>query len=95
MVKSIQYFNEKSHLMDSRFDAISDLRKIIMHKSKKDFNEYVDNVKTYLKEDDVKSAEGIEKGREYILNNWMAWGRGGGSQVPLFLFAAFSQIALR
>ena len=60
-----------SHLMDSRFDAISELRKIIMHKNKKDFNGYVDFVKTYLKEDDVKSAESIEKGRNYILNNWM------------------------
>lgn len=60
-----------SHLMDSRFDAISELRKIIMHKNKKDFNEYVELIKTYLKEDDVKSAESIEDGREYILNNWM------------------------
>lgn len=60
-----------SHLMDSRFDAISQLRKIIMHKNKKDFNEYVDFVKTYLKEDDVKSSESIEDGRDYILNNWM------------------------
>ena len=57
--------------MDSRFDAISELRKIIMHKNKKDFNGYVDFVKTYLKEDDVKRAESIEDGRNYILNNWM------------------------
>ena len=60
-----------SHLMDSRFDAISELRKIIMYKNKKDFNGYVDFVKTYLEEGDVKSAESIEEGREYILNNWM------------------------
>lgn len=60
-----------SHLMDSRFDAISELRKIIMHKNKTDFNGYVDFVKTYLKEDDVKRAESIEDGRDYILNNWM------------------------
>lgn len=60
-----------SHLMDSRPDAVSELRKIIMHKNKKDFNEYVDLLKSYLKEDDVKSAERIEKGRKYILNNWM------------------------
>lgn len=60
-----------SHLMDSRFDAISELRKIIMYKNKKDFNGYVDFIKTYLREDDVKSAESIEEGRDYILNNWM------------------------
>ena len=60
-----------SHLLDSRFDAISELRKIIMHKNKKDFNEYVDFIKTYLKENDIKSTESIETGREYILNNWM------------------------
>lgn len=60
-----------SHLMDNRPDAVSELRKIIMHKNKKDFNEYVDLLKSYLKEDDVKSAERIEKGRKYILNNWM------------------------
>lgn len=60
-----------SHLMDSRFEAISELRKIIMYKNKKDFNEYVDFVKSYLKDDDAKNAESIENGREYILNNWM------------------------
>ena len=59
------------HLMDSRLDAISELRKIITYKNKKEFNEYVDYIKTYLKKDDVKSAEGIEIGRTYILNNWM------------------------
>lgn len=61
-----------SHLMDSRFDAISELRKIIMYKNKKDFNAYVDFIKTYLKNDDVKSVESIEAGRKYILNNWMS-----------------------
>ena len=60
-----------SHLMDSRFDAISELRKIIMHKNKKEFNDYVDYVKSYLRENDVKTEEGIEAGRAYILNNWM------------------------
>lgn len=59
------------HLMDSRLDAISELRKIITYKNKKEFNEYVDYIKTYLKKDDVKSAERIEIGRTYILNNWM------------------------
>ena len=42
-----------------------------MYNNKKAFDEYVDFIKTYLKEDDSKSAESIEKGREYILNNWM------------------------
>ncbi|MDD6841811.1 MAG: ISLre2 family transposase [Spirochaetales bacterium] len=60
-----------SHLLDSKWDAISNLRKIIMHKNKKDFNEYVDSIKTYLKETDAKNAESIEEGRAYILNNWM------------------------
>ena len=60
-----------SHLMDSRFDAISELRKIIMHRTKKDFNEYVDFVKSYLKKDDIKNAKSIEDGRNYILSNWM------------------------
>ena len=60
-----------SHLMDSRFDAISELRKIIMHKNKKEFNDYVDYVKSYLRANDVKTEEGIEAGRAYILNNWM------------------------
>lgn len=60
-----------SHLKDSRFEAISELRKIIMHKNKKDFNEYVDFVKSYLKEEAVKSAESVEDGRNYILKNWM------------------------
>lgn len=40
-----------------------------MHK--KDFNEYVDFVKSYLKEEDVKSAESVEDGRNYILKNWL------------------------
>ena len=60
-----------SHLMDSRFDAISELRKIIMHKNKKEFNDYVDYVKSDLRENDLKTEEGIEAGRAYILNNWM------------------------
>ena len=60
-----------SHLKDSKWDAITELRKIIMYNNKKAFDEYVDFIKTYLKEDDSKSAESIEKGREYILNNWM------------------------
>lgn len=60
-----------SHLLDSKWDAISELRKIIMYKNKKDFNEYVDIIKGYLKEDDMKSDESIEEGRNYILNNWM------------------------
>ena len=60
-----------SHLMDSRGDAMTELRKIIRNKTKKDFNEYVDFIKTYLKEDDKKKAESLEKGRDYILNNWM------------------------
>ena len=56
--------------MDSRGDAMTELRKIIRNKTKKDFNEYVDFIKTYLKEDDKKKAESLEKGRDYILNNW-------------------------
>lgn len=59
-----------SHLKDSRYDAISELRKIIRSKTRQDFNDYVDLVKTYLPEGDVKSAESIETGRKYILNNW-------------------------
>ena len=50
---------------------MTELRKIIRNKTKKDFNEYVDFIKTYLKEDDKKKAESLEKGRDYILNNWM------------------------
>ncbi len=34
-------------------------------------NEYVDFIKSYLKDNDVKSEESIEDGRDYILNNWM------------------------
>ena len=60
-----------SHLRDSKWDAVTNLRKFIMYKNKKEFNEYVDFIKTYLREDDVKSVESIEEGRKYILNNWM------------------------
>lgn len=60
-----------SHLFDSQWDAVAELRKIIMHGSKKDFNAYVDMVKTYLKKDDKKQEKSIEDGRAYILNNWM------------------------
>lgn len=60
-----------SHLKDSRLEAISELRKIIMHKNKKDFNEYVNFVKSFVKEEDRKSAERMEEGRNYILKNWM------------------------
>lgn len=68
-----KYLNKiTSHLMDSQWDAKKELRKIIMHKNKNDFNAYVDHIKTYLKENDKKHAESIEKGRNYILENWMA-----------------------
>ena len=60
-----------SHLRDSQWDAISDLRKIIMHKTKNDFNSYVDMVKEYLEAGDKKQAASIEDGRKYILDNWM------------------------
>lgn len=60
-----------SHLRDSQWDAISDLRKIIMHKSKDDFNAYVDMVKSYLEPNDKKQDVSIETGRKYILDNWM------------------------
>ena len=68
-----KYLNKiTSHLMDSQWDAKKELRTIIMSKSKKDFNTYVDLIKTYLKETDKKQGESIEKGRNYILENWMA-----------------------
>lgn len=61
-----------SHLLDNRWDAMSEIRKIIMHKSKRDFVEYIDFVKMYLKENDKKKVESIDKERDYIIKNWMA-----------------------
>ena len=69
-----KYLNKiTSHLLDSQWDAKKELRTIIMSKSKKDFNKYVDFIKTYLKETDKKHEDSIEKGRSYILENRMEW----------------------
>lgn len=60
-----------AHLKDSQSDAISELRKIIRSKSKKEFVMYCDYVESYLKEGDYEEIKRVEKSRNYILDNWI------------------------
>ena len=59
-----------SHMLDSREDVSNELRNIIRRKSKAKFNEMVDRLETYLK--DETGLNRMEEAREYITSNWMA-----------------------
>lgn len=59
-----------SHMLDSREDVSNELRNIIRRKSKAEFNEMVDRLETYLK--DETGLNRMEEAKEYIMSNWMA-----------------------
>ncbi len=59
-----------SHMLDSQGDAKDELRNTIRKKTKAEFNELVDKLETYLKED--IGMKRMEEARKYITSNWTA-----------------------
>jgi len=59
------------HLLDSNWDAMMKIREIIRYKTKKEFKEYIEHIKSYLGKDEIRKAEIIDRERDYILKNWM------------------------
>ena len=57
-------------MLDSQSDARDELRYVIRKKTKTEFNELVDRLETYLKDD--TSMKRIEEARKYITSNWTA-----------------------
>ena len=59
-----------SHMLDSQSDARDELRYVIRKKTKTEFNELVDRLETYLK--DETGMKRMEEARKYITSNWTA-----------------------
>lgn len=59
-----------SHMLDSQSDARDELRYVIRKKTKTEFNELVDRLETYLKDD--TGMKRMEEARKYITSNWTA-----------------------
>ena len=59
-----------SHMLDSQSDARDELRYVIRKKTKTEFNELVDILETYLKDD--TGMKRMEEARKYITSNWTA-----------------------
>jgi len=57
-----------SHMLDSQSDARDELRYVIRKKTKTEFNELVDRLETYLKDD--TGMKRMEEARKYITSNW-------------------------
>ena len=57
-------------MLDSQSDARDELRYVIRKKTKTEFNELVDRLETYLKDD--TGMKRIEEARKYITSNWTA-----------------------
>lgn len=58
------------HMKDSREDAAVELRKAVRNRTKKDFNELVDELEEY--ETGETGIKRMEEARNYILSNWTA-----------------------
>lgn len=59
-----------SHMKDSQEDAKKELCRAIAHKTKKDFKEVIQRLKSVLPPE--RDPKKLEEEKEYILNNWMA-----------------------
>jgi hypothetical protein len=59
------------HMKDSQWDAVVELRRVIMHGSRKDFCEEVERIRACLEETDEKGRQNVDAGEKYILENWM------------------------
>lgn len=59
-----------SHMLDSREEAVNQLRKIIRSGTKQEFNDKVAELEWYLK--DNFGLKRMEESREYITSNWTA-----------------------
>ena len=59
-----------SHMLDSQGDARDELRYTIRSKTKSEFNELVNRLETYLKDD--TGMRRMEEARNYITSNWTA-----------------------
>ena len=59
-----------SHMKDSREDATRELRKMIQHKTKKEFEEVVERLEGCLEDD--TGIKRLKDAKTYILENWTA-----------------------